>query len=264
MMRDPLIDEEMLQRIDRELEMVENHYGVRILLAVESGSRAWRFPSADSDYDVRFIYVRPLEAYLLIEPLPDDIQLPVDGALDINGWDLRKALRLLVRSNAVLLEWLDSPMRYRDVGNVPARLQALAQATCFLPALSYHYDRMARRNFDEIVLSSGAISMKTYCYALRPALALLWMRRHCEPAPMALPELLKGSAVDEALRRAIDELVSSKATATELSTTGRVPELDAFIANILTEKVDRFTLPDRTAVRSQANTLFASLVRGAA
>jgi predicted nucleotidyltransferase len=262
MPRDPFIDEEMWRRIDGELDTIERDHRVRILLAVESGSRAWRFPSADSDYDVRFVYVRALEDYLSIQPPPDDIQLPIEGALDISGWDLRKALRLLVRSNAVLLEWLASPVRYRDAEDVPARLRALARATCFLSALIYHYDRMARRSFDQIVSSSIPIPLKTYCYALRPALALGWMRRHCEPPPMALPELLRGSSVDDALKQTIDELVDCKATATERNTTARVPELEAFIANILTEKVERFTLPDRTAVRSQANALIASLVRG--
>jgi hypothetical protein len=103
---DPLIAETMRRRIEDELDAIERNHDVRILLAIESGSRAWRFPSQDSDYDVRFIYVHRVDSYLSIEPLRDVIERPIDGALDISGWDLRKALRLLVRSNAVLFEWL--------------------------------------------------------------------------------------------------------------------------------------------------------------
>lgn len=100
-------------RIQRELDAIERQESVRILLAVESGSRAWGFPSTDSDYDVRFLYVRPIEAYLAVTAPRDVIERPVDATLDVNGWDLRKALRLMLRSNAVLIEWLASPVRYR-------------------------------------------------------------------------------------------------------------------------------------------------------
>lgn len=94
-----------------ELEKKEN---VRILLAVESGSRAWGFASPDSDYDVRFIYVRPKAEYLRLEKTRDVIELPIEGALDINGWDLDKTLRLLHGSNPTLFEWFSSPIVYRE------------------------------------------------------------------------------------------------------------------------------------------------------
>src|SRR5260370_38084191 len=99
MPRDPFIAAAIWERIDRALAAIEREHGVRILLAVESGSRAWRFPSADSDYDVRFIYAHAHEAYLSIEPPSDVIERPTDGALDISGWGTRKAPQLLVRSN---------------------------------------------------------------------------------------------------------------------------------------------------------------------
>jgi predicted nucleotidyltransferase len=94
---DHFIEEAMRRRIGRELDEIELNYDVHILLAIESGSRAWGFPSPDSDYDVRFVYAYGMETYLSIEPPRDVIERPIDSALDINGWDLRKALRLLVR-----------------------------------------------------------------------------------------------------------------------------------------------------------------------
>lgn len=261
MQHDPCIADGMWQRITRELDAIERDDHVRILLVVESGSRAWRFPSADSDYDVHFIYVRPPDAYLSIEPPRDDIERPLTDALDINGWDLRKALKLLVRSNAVLLEWLTSPVRYCDGEAESTRIHALARATCMLPALRYHYDRMARHSFNQIVSSGDGIPLKTYCYALRPALALLWMRQHGEPPPMDLPRLLDQNAVDRTVRWAIHELVDQNATATEREVTQRVPVLDAFLADTLNEPVSRFQMPDRPAVLSHANELFASIIR---
>ena len=97
-----------------ELDKIEQQYGVRVLHAVESGSRAWGFASPDSDYDVRFIYVRPKEDYLRLEKTRDVIELPIEGELDINGWDLDKTLRLLRASNPTLFEWFSSPIVYRE------------------------------------------------------------------------------------------------------------------------------------------------------
>ncbi len=264
MATDPFIGETMWDHIDRELDAIAREHNVRILFAVESGSRAWRFPSLDSDYDVRFIYAHPSEAYLAIESPRDVIVRPLEGVLDINGWDLRKALQLLVRSNATLLEWLASPVRYCDDGIVAARLLALARETCQPPALHYHYDRMARRNFGDILSGDGSARLKTYCYALRPVLALLWMRRHGEPPPMDLPGLMAGILIADDVRQAIIELVDRKAAAAEQDVTVRVPVLDAFIAETLSVRPSRFTLPDRTGVLSQANTLFASIILGRA
>jgi|SRR6185437_15979631 len=260
---DPFITEALWERIDRELEAIEHEHQVRILLAVESGSRAWRFPSLDSDYDVRFIYTHPPAAYLSIEPPRDVIERPIDGILDINGWDIRKALQLLVRSNPVVLEWLNSPIRYRDSGTIPNRLLKLARETCCLPALAYHYDRLARHTFSKIASEGDPIRFKAYCYALRPVLALLWIRRRLEPPPMDLPELLNGIALAEDVRLAITELIARKAAADEHGVGPRVPVLDAVIAETLSEPVNRFILPDRTVVRSEADALFADIVLSA-
>jgi predicted nucleotidyltransferase len=140
------------------------------------------------------------------------IERPTDGILDVNGWDVRKLLQLLVRSNAVVLEWLTSSIRYRDGGPIAAQLLALARETCYLPALAYHYDRLARNSFGEITSSPGAVRFRAYCYALRPALALLWVRRG-EAPPMDLWSLLAGVAIPEALRHTVAELVEREAAA---------------------------------------------------
>lgn len=102
----------MEDTIRSRLDAIQASENVCIVYACESGSRAWGFPSADSDYDVRFIYVRPVEWYLSIDDKRDVIECPVEDGLDINGWDLRKALRLSRKSNPPLLEWLGSPIVY--------------------------------------------------------------------------------------------------------------------------------------------------------
>lgn len=124
------IDPVLQARIQAELDAIEQKEAVRILLAVESGSRAWGFPSPDSDYDVRFLYLRPIDSYLAVTPRRDVIERPIDALLDINGWDLRKALQLMLRSNAVLIEWLTSPVRYRSWAGADELLAlALSAAT---------------------------------------------------------------------------------------------------------------------------------------
>jgi len=149
------------------------------------------------------------------------------------------------------------------VGHHPRAPFQLARETCCLPALAYHYDRLALHSFRKIAFSSGSIRLKTYCYVLRPVLTLLWLRRRCEAPPMDLPGLLNGIVVTENVRQAIAELVERKAAADEQGTCARLPVLDALIVETLSQSVNRFVLADRTAVCSQANALFASIVRSA-
>jgi predicted nucleotidyltransferase len=258
---DPFIGASQWSCIDRELDAVAGSHGVRILLAVESGSRAWRFPSSDSDYDVRFVYQHPPDRYLSIEPPPDTIDAAAPGLLDISGWDIRKALRMAVRSNAVLLEWLASPVRYRDAGASPARLLALARESCHLPAIEYHYDRLARHSFAAIASAEAPVRLKGYCYALRAALALRWLRRHGAPPPMDVPSLLDGIAVAHDRRQAIAALIERKASATERDMTARLPLLDSLLAETLAQPVDRAALPDRAPALANADAFFSALVR---
>ncbi len=103
----------MRKKIKEQLRRIEDAENIKILLAVESGSRAWGFASPDSDYDVRFVYIRSLEDYLRLDATRDVIELPIDDVLDINGWDLQKTLRLLHKSNPTLFEWFSSPIVYK-------------------------------------------------------------------------------------------------------------------------------------------------------
>lgn len=104
----------MQKEILKTLNQIEAQHNVKILYACESGSRAWGFPSPDSDYDVRYLYIRPVEAYLKLFPERDVIEGPIDEIKDFVGWDLQKALKLLMKGNAPLIEWVRSPIVYKD------------------------------------------------------------------------------------------------------------------------------------------------------
>ena len=109
----PEMDNQKVVLIDAMLDRAVEEYRVFLPLAVESGSRAWGFSSPDSDYDCRFVFVRHIAEHITPWTLRDVIELPLEGDLDVNGWDLAKALRLLLKGNAVIVEWLRSPLIYR-------------------------------------------------------------------------------------------------------------------------------------------------------
>jgi uncharacterized protein len=147
--------------IQAKLTELETSRGVRVLFACESGSRAWGFASPDSDYDVRFIYTGPAASYLTVHAARDVIEEPVNAELDVSGWDLRKALGLLAKSNPPLLEWLDSPIVYRQDEAFVARFRALATAWFDPRASGHHYANMARNNYREH-MRGETVKLKKY------------------------------------------------------------------------------------------------------
>jgi predicted nucleotidyltransferase len=181
---------------------IEAEHDVTVLYACESGSRGWGFASPDSDYDVRFLYVHRLPWYLAVEPKRDVIELPISDELDVGGWELRKALRLLRRANPVLLEWLDSPVVYREDTALTAGIRDLA-THWFSPLRGrYHYLAMARRNFREH-LQGDSVRLKKYLYVLRPLLAAQWIERGLGQPPMRFADLAERLVTDTAL---LDEI----------------------------------------------------------
>lgn len=250
-----MIDPAARALAEAALADVERREGVRVLIGIESGSRAWGFASADSDYDVRFIYLRPLADYLSVSTPRDVIERPIDDLLDLGGWDLRKALCLAVRSNAVLLEWLTSPVVYRRDPAI-AELASLALTAAHLPALEYHYDRLARRAWSAV---GDPIRLKAYFYALRPALALLWLRGNWTPPPMSLPALLAEVTVAPDLAAEIETLRQWKAVAAEADLVPRRPLLDAFLSAVLATPAIR-PAPWALTMGRRADQLFRKLL----
>ena len=251
-------DTRIRERIAAALADIEREHRVRILLAIESGSRAWGFPSSDSDWDVRFVYVRPLDAYLRVEPMPDVIEVPVTDELDLNGWDLRKALALLVGSNAVVLEWLVSPIVYQRDEEACTTLGGLAHSAGYLPALAYHYDRLARRHWS--IGSDTKIRFKTLFYTLRPSLALSWINDRKTAPPMDMQSLLAGLSLPPALVEAIESLRTLKLAATEVDTIEVPPSVEACLTEVLSDPAPRAEGWDKTQLLSIANEIFFRMV----
>ena len=209
------MDPDVVRAIDARLDRVEEEQGVSIVWAIESGSRAWGFPSPDSDYDCRFLYARPVADYLGLRSRRDVIETPLDRVFDVNGWDVRKAFGLMVKGNATVGEWLRSPIVYRGDAVLRDDLVALADDVVDRHALTKHYVHVARNNL-ALLASSGVA--KKFFYALRPAVTLRWMRLRADSAlpPMDLPTLVAGAAVPDDVRAAVDELVDRKSLTREL------------------------------------------------
>jgi predicted nucleotidyltransferase len=214
--------------IESELARLERDDGIAVVYACESGSRAWGFESQDSDYDVRFLYVRPAAWYLSIAPGRDVVERPVSDQLDISGWDLRKALQLLRKSNPPLLEWLQSPIVYRQQAAILSRLRAL-MPRYYSPAVCYfHYLHMAEGNYREY-LRGQQVWLKKYFYVLRPVLACRWIERECGVVPMEFSVLVARVVEDDHLGDAIDDLVERKKAGEELDRGPRIPVLSDFL-----------------------------------
>jgi len=216
----------MITRIASALASLEATHNIQILYACESGSRAWGFPSPDSDYDVRFIYVHATDWYLGLDEGPDTLNFPVDDELDLAGWELRKTLRLLRGSNAALFEWLQSPIVYHEASGFRAQLAPLLPQAFNLKAGLHHYLGQLRRGVEEDLVGEE-VRLKRLFYALRSALAARWIReRHALPpmefAPLRalLPDDLQGIA---------DKLLAQKAYSNEKTVVARPAALVEFL-----------------------------------
>lgn len=224
------IAEPIRAEIQARLLRIEAEEGVRIFFACESGSRAWGFPSVDSDYDVRFLYAHPPEWYLSIdlERKRDVIERPIRDALDLGGWDLRKALQLLRKSNPPLLEWLQSPIVYREETTVASRLRELIPTYGSPRASRYHYLRMAQGNYNAY-LKGEEVTLKKYFYVLRPLLAVRWTAAGLGAVPMEFERLVERVVDAAPLKEAIQKLLAAKRAGDELDRGPRIGPIHAFI-----------------------------------
>lgn len=253
-----LINEKEISRSIREkLSQIEERENIRIIYACESGSRAWGFASPDSDYDVRFIFIRPVQDYLRVQELPDFIDAELNEVYDINGWDLKKFLKQLYKSNPVIFEWAGSPVVYKTSSEWKQVLELMKEFVQESSILA-HYRGMAknnvRSNFD-----TSEIVLKKYLYVLRPVLACIWiMQKH------SVPPTEFGRLVDEVLpqelRYIVDELLKAKKNAGEKQKGLRIPELDLFIEVKLNEAAAVSKNAEQEKNTQKLNELFLSLV----
>jgi predicted nucleotidyltransferase len=263
------LEPSVVAQVDDRLDGVERDHGVRIAWAVESGSRAWGFPSPDSDYDARFLYVRPLEDYLSPWRPRDVIETPLDAVLDVNGWDLVKAVQLAVRGNATVSEWLSSPIVYRGDPSFRDGLAGLVAEVSDRRAVGRHYAHVGLLQWSRHGLGDDEVSLKGLLYAVRAAVAATWLLERPEAVvpPMDLPSLLAGVNLAPAVRSAVEDLVRVKAVTREV---GRVAPADHLVQSVraMLDSAESAFAPadgdggDVDARRRRAAAGFRSLVEG--
>lgn len=216
----------MTNTILNKLNEIEREHGIQILYACESGSRGWQFASPDSDYDVRFIYIRPYDSYLSIFQPDDSLSFPINDELDIYGWDLRKVLQLMLKSNTTPFEWLQSPIIYREAVGFRQALWELSNHYFSRRSNTHHYLGIAKGAL-ETITGDDEIKIKKLFYVLRPLLAAKWCVERNSIAPMTIDALMPLLPAD--MRAAITELIARKATAPESFMIHIDPALKQFI-----------------------------------
>ena len=257
----PNIPPKQWTHILSELRGIETREDVRILFAIESGSRAWGFASPDSDFDVRFVYARPRDWYLSLKPGRDVIELPLIGDDDINGWDIQKALNLALKPNPVLLEWLSSPIRYIWDEVACAKIDAFTRTITHSSPCRHHYMRMA-----DMQRGTGeTIKLKRYFYALRAAMALRWIESRDDLPPMNFHALMAGVEIPKAVTTEISCLLKIKTSTAELGQGPRIPILEDFLtAQIDWAKSHKSIPPDieiHRAARLRGDDLFREIIQ---
>lgn len=261
-MQDTLaIAPEVRADIEARLARVASDDGLRLLMAVESGSRAWGFPSPDSDYDVRFLYIRPRREYLALKPVRDVVERPIVDEIDLNGWDIRKALGLMLKHNAVLSEWIESPIRYIADDPVVEKLADLASRHFNPRGYALHYASLGKGTVERWLGPDGEIPVKRYFYALRPALSVRALR--LDPSrrpPMTMVPLMQAADLDRVLVDQVDELIARKAQTNEAGNTIRLPDIERLVVDELERAGEVQERNDNTNFAEEAEALFLELV----
>ena len=246
-----------------KLTDIEKEKNVQILFAVESGCRAWGFSSQDSDYDVRFVYIQKPEWYLSIEKKRDVIEYPINDLLDINGWDICKALGLLRKYNPALMEWLDSPIVYREGYKIRERMRDVRAAYFARRTSIHHYLSMAASKYRSY-LRGESVKSKKYFYVLRPLFACMWLERENSHPPISFLTLMETQLKDQPqLKEQVEALLARKIAGDELTVEPRIDSLNSYIEERLSylEEYAKGLPADNFCETERLNIFFRSLLQ---
>ena len=248
----------MRTKIVEKIKEIEETRNVKVLLAVESGSRAWGFASPDSDYDIRFIYRHEKDWYLSPWDKDETIEFMTENDLDGSGWDLRKTFHLLLKSNAALLSWFYSPIVYKEDKKFVELFRPLADA-CFSPiAVSYHYLSMNKKYLE--ACRSDEVKLKSYFYCMRTALTGKWIIEKGTAPPVLFSELL--ILVDDNIRKKIENLTALKATKGESYYHPNDWELFGFLEKTVAENEEKSkNLAAGKADKSEMERVFREIIK---
>ncbi|NLL06935.1 MAG: nucleotidyltransferase domain-containing protein [Clostridiaceae bacterium] len=243
----------MQNKILEKLNELEKENNIKILYAVESGSRGWGFASCDSDYDVRFIYIHAPEWYLSIDERQDYIEIPINDLLDVNGWDIKKALLHYKKSNPTLMEWLSSPIVYMENYSTSQRMRELLPTYFSQVPTIYHYLHIARKKFKE-VMSTNQVKIKHYFYILRPIMACMWIENNNTTPPMEFSKLMAEQQLEDSLVKEIYKLLEKKTSGLEID----IEQKNPIIIDFLKNKIDHYEQYLKT-VRKEKESGYAPL-----
>jgi uncharacterized protein len=259
------MDEKIVGEIKHQLNALKTEQCVSIPLAVESGSRAWGFPSPDSDYDCRFIYVPHIDDALSLFAKRDVIEMPLTPVFDVNGWELRKAIKLMLKGNAVVLEWLNSPIVYEKDQSFVAAMLGLGAKAFQRGTLANHYRRLMTGKQAEHFADRSNVPLKKVFYALRSALAIRYLAVNSDvnALPMRIQDLCDGADIDIYIKEEIDELIAKKSVTGELGHGPLSPSFAALMeeADIQAGGLSEKSLPLRDGVLAEADRLYLHLLR---
>ena len=250
----------MREQILNKLNNIELENNIKIIHAVESGSRAWGFASKDSDYDVRFIYVRPTEYYLQLQKSDDVLNCELNDIFDINGWDIQKVLKLTYKSNPTIFEWSLSPVIYKTTpifNDIKSNIFKYFSCKSGL----YHYLNTAKSNYREY-LKGDIVRLKKYLYVVRPLLACRWILDKQTPPPMLFSDLVKSELPTHMIPH-IEKLLQLKSQSNEIATHPKIEPINYWIENefiSISEEISK--LPNEDSKSWQPlNDIFLDILR---
>ena len=245
--------------IINKLKEIEDKYNVKILFAVESGSRAWGFPSTDSDYDVRFIYKRNINDYLKIDSVDDFIDIEIVDELDFKGWDIQKVLRLMLKSNSSINEYLQSPIHYISDEIFEKELFDLAASQFNSQKVAMHYLGITTKRIIEMEHEND-IKLKSLFYALRSVLSAKWIVEKKTIPPMEFDKL-KHLIENKTIENRVNNYLEIKANMDESFKISKNDKLFDWLINLKTElKIESEKLPKIGFDKNKINAFFIKTI----
>ncbi len=240
----------MKQKIAKLLKSIEKEHNIKILFAIENGSRAWGMDSKDSDYDVRFVFYRPLENYVTLDKPSDVITAAFDenlqshdvqgSLIDMCGFDIHKYLKLLASSNPTTIEWLHSPIVYLGDNNIG--LKSYMNSNFSQEKLFHHYFSLFQNNYKLYIRDGKEITYKKYLYSMRGLLNALYVLKFDKIPPLLMRDTLQAmqSHLPEGIASKLNEVIEIKSQGLEKETVLRIPEFDEFFKEELAKTYNSF------------------------
>ena len=224
----------MKNQILKIIKKLEKKNKVKVVWAIESGSRAWGFASKDSDYDIRCMHICKLDNYLGLNPLPLQINL-TNNNLDLESWDIKKFAELCLKSNPQIAEWLRSPIVYID-STIKKQFKKYFDEGCSLEFLRHHYIRMSKQNYHKHMGVGISHLCKIYLYVLRGIACSIYIKKENKLPPLPYKEVI--NYLPERIRKFFEKCIVQKNT-TEKAEIIADENVSKFIESYISQALDK-------------------------